>query len=125
MIPSVGLPAHQRLRRGSEITAVVRRGRRARAGGLVVHSLARSDGPALSDLAEPGASRGPRVAFVAPRACGPAVRRNRTRRRVQEALRTLVSDGVVGADDLVVRFVLLSLMLENLLFTILLVQFYG
>ena len=83
---------------------MVRRGRRARAGGLVVHALARSDGTAVSGLAEPGASRSPRVAFVAPRACGPAVRRNRTRRRVQEALRTLVSDGVVGDDDLVVRF---------------------
>ena len=70
----------------------------------MVHALARSDGPAVSAPAAPGAGRGPRVAFVAPRACGPAVRRNRTRRRVQEALRTLVSDGAVGADDLVVRF---------------------
>ena len=70
----------------------------------MVHALARSEGPAVSAPATPGADRGPRVAFVAPRACGPAVRRNRTRRRVQEALRTLVSDGVVGADDLVVRF---------------------
>jgi len=44
------------------------------------------------------------VAFVAPRTCGPAVRRNRTRRRVQEALRSLASTGAVPDVDLVVRF---------------------
>ena len=70
----------------------------------MVHALARSGGPAVSGLVGPGTGRSPRVAFVAPRACGPAVRRNRTRRRVQEALRALMRAGVVGDDDLVVRF---------------------
>jgi len=45
------------------------------------------------------------VAFIAPRTSGPAVRRNRTRRRVQEALRSTVPAGTPGPDvDLVVRF---------------------
>ena len=60
-----------------------------------MHALARNDG---------SGDRGPRVAFVAPRSCGPAVRRNRTRRRVQEALRSLVAAGAVPDVDLVVRF---------------------
>ena len=60
-----------------------------------MHALPRSDGASRS---------GPRVAFVAPRTCGPAVRRNRTRRRVQEALRSLASTGAVADVDLVVRF---------------------
>ena len=92
----MGLSADRRLRRGPDITAVVRQGRRVRAGGLVVHGLTR-----------PGdtAAAGPRVAFIAPRTCGPAVDRNRTRRRVQESLRAMVAEGTLESDvDLVVRF---------------------
>ena len=75
----------------------VRRGRRVRAGGLVVHGRRRE----AVDGTHPA---GPRVAFVAPRTCGPAVRRNRTRRRVQEQLQAMVRGGTLDADvDLVVR----------------------
>ena len=112
----MGLPAEQRLRRGPDITAAVRRGRRVRAGGLVVHGL-RRPGPdpagavaggghpdAAAVRVAPSPGRGPRVAFVAPRTCGPAVRRNRTRRRVQELLRGMAAAGTLTADvDLVVR----------------------
>lgn len=96
----MGLPAERRLRRSDDITLVVRRGRRVRAGGLVVHGVRR---PAAGSTA-PTRPTGPRVAFVAPRTCGPAVRRNRTRRRVQESLRHLVTTGGLTTDvDLVVR----------------------
>ena len=91
---AVALPAERRLRRGADITAVVRRGRRARSGGLVVHGLRRSGGTA----------RGPRIAFVAPRTVGTAVVRNRTRRRLQAHLVDLVRDGALHVDvDVVVR----------------------
>lgn len=94
----MGLPVERRLRRGADVTAVVRGGRRARAGGLVVHGAHRSlEGPATELL-------GPRIAFVAPRTVGTAVVRNRTRRRVQAQLTSLCSVGDLAADvDLVVR----------------------
>lgn len=50
-----------------------RKGIRRRAGGITV-------------FAAPGGSDRPRVAFVAGRAVGPAVRRNRAKRRLREAL---------------------------------------
>ena len=71
------------------------RGRRVRSGGLVVHGLLRTAGG--SGRRRPGAG-GPRVAFVAPRTCGPAVRRNRTRRRVQEQVRARSRARALPAD---------------------------
>ena len=100
----MGLPAERRLRRGTDITAVVRRGDRARSGGLVVHAAHR-DGTVADDAVSSGSvAPGPRLAFVAPRTVGPAVVRNRTRRRLQEQVRGLHRDGALVADvDLVVR----------------------
>ena len=93
----MGLPVAMRLRRGPDITAAVRGGRRARVGGLVVHCLHRAPG-------QDGGATGPRVAFVAPRTVGTAVVRNRTRRRVQAHLQALVATGTLPDDlDLVVR----------------------
>ncbi len=98
----MALPAERRLRRGADITAAVRRGSRARSGGLVVHGLARDHAPDQERLLA-GAS-GPRIAFVAPRAVGNAVVRNRTRRRLQAHLNDLVGSGVLTDDvDLVLR----------------------
>jgi len=91
----VGLPAERRLRRGADITAVVRGGSRARSGGLVVHALHREDDTP---------ARGPRVAFIAPRTVGNAVVRNRTRRRLQSHVHDLNRAGALGAEvDLVLR----------------------
>jgi ribonuclease P protein component len=93
----MGLPVAMRLRRGPDITATVRGGRRARVGGLVVHGLRRAPG-------QDAGATGPRVAFVAPRAVGTAVVRNRTRRRVQAHLQALVATGTLPDEvDLVVR----------------------
>lgn len=102
----MGLPAERRLRRGADITTVVRRGSRARNGGLVVHGLAR---PVST------AAVGPRVAFVAPRTVGIAVRRNRVRRRLQAQVEDLVRAGALTADvDLVLRLLPASVDTDSL-----------
>lgn len=62
------------LRRSSDIGKVRRNGHRHRVGGITIFV---AEG-------EPGL---PRVAFVAGRAVGSAVRRNRAKRRLREALR--------------------------------------
>ncbi len=88
------LPAASRLRRGAEITAVVRGGERAassRPALLVVHLLAGSSPASV-----------PRAALVVSRAVGSAVTRNRVRRRLRHLLRErLISSPWNG--DLVVR----------------------
>lgn len=61
------------LRKGSEIGKVRRTGSRRRVGGVLVFTAA-------------GAADGPRVAVVASRRVGSAVRRNRAKRRLREAL---------------------------------------
>jgi ribonuclease P protein component len=70
------LPAERRVRRREEFTTVVRDGRRVAGDGLVVHLVT-----------EPG-EHAPRAGFIVGRAAGPAVLRNRLRRR----LRHLVAD---------------------------------
>jgi len=92
--PRRGRP-YASLRSRSDIGRVRRKGIRRRAGGITV-------------FAAPGGSDGPRIAFVASRAVGPAVLRNRARRRLREAgalipLRTdhdyvvIASKAVIGA----------------------------
>jgi ribonuclease P protein component len=90
----VGLPPELRLRRSADITAVVRRGRRARVGPLLLH------------VAPATAGDGPlRLATVTPRAVGNAVVRNRARRRVQAAALDLVRErAALTPSDVVVRF---------------------
>lgn len=80
------LAASQRLRRRDEFTAAVRAGRRAGRGVLVVHlalpqpedQSARAGGPRPLPA---------RAGFVVPRAVGPAVIRNRVRRRLRQLVR--------------------------------------
>jgi ribonuclease P protein component len=73
------LPAASRLRRPADFTATLRRARTARADGMIVLHAAVDP---LSDPPTP-----PRVGFVVPRAVGPAVTRNRVRRRLRHLLR--------------------------------------
>jgi ribonuclease P protein component len=78
------LAATQRLRRHGEFTAVLRGGRRAGRGGLVVHIGVRPDG-----------AGGARAGFIVPKTVGNAVTRNTVRRRLRNALR----DRLVGLPD--------------------------
>jgi ribonuclease P protein component len=73
------LPAASRLRRPADFTATLRRARTARADGMIVLHAAVDP---VSDPPTP-----PRVGFVVPRAVGPAVTRNRVRRRLRHLLR--------------------------------------
>jgi ribonuclease P protein component len=95
------LAASQRLRRRAEFTAAVRTGRRAGRGVLVVHlSL---PGPSDRSARAGGAVRLPaRAGFVVPRTVGPAVTRNRVRRRLRHLVRDRLGELPPGA-VLVVR----------------------
>jgi len=84
------LAAEQRLRRAAEFSAAVRTGDRGSRGGLVVHLL-RGD-----------RATAPRAGFVVPRAVGPAVTRNKIRRRLRHLLRDRMRTLAPGT-DLVVR----------------------
>jgi len=66
------LPAAARMRRRTEFSAAISQGRRAGRPLLVGHLLVRS-----------GVDELPRVGFVVSRAVGPAVVRNRVRRRLR------------------------------------------
>ncbi len=88
------LPAPHRLRLQREFATVTRRGRRAGAGTLVVH-LARptaATGPAAGTQSAP-----PRVGVVVSRACGPAVVRNRIKRRLRHRVQLRLSGLPAGA----------------------------
>jgi len=69
---------HGRLRRGSDISAVLRSRRQSAGRFVVVHAATRSDG---GDRA--------RVAVIASRRVGGAVQRNRAKRLLREAVRPL------------------------------------
>ncbi|GAA0620731.1 ribonuclease P protein component [Sporichthya brevicatena] len=75
------LPAGNRLRRAPDFAAAVRGGRRAGRPALVLH---------LRAPAEP-ASLPPRVGLVVGKAVGPAVTRNRVKRRLREVMRPRLS----------------------------------
>ena len=73
------LPAAARVRRSEDFKAVLRRGRRAARGPIVVHLLS----PSTSD-----ATAAPtRAGFVVGRAVGNAVTRNAVRRRLRHLVR--------------------------------------
>ena len=82
------LPAAARLRRRQDFAHVVRRGRRASRGPLVVHALPSPDGQ-------------PHVGFVVGKAVGNAVTRNLVRRRLRALLHARL--GVVDGSSVVVR----------------------
>jgi ribonuclease P protein component len=77
-----------RLRSSADLARVLRSGRRVTAPGLVLYRL------------EPGGSEVPRVGFTVGRGLGSAVVRNRTRRRLREAVRPLL--GAIVPCDLVI-----------------------
>lgn len=83
------LPPAHRLRRRDEFAVAVRRGRRAGRPLLVVH-LAQS-GSATDPHASAGETPPPRAGFVVSKAVGPAVVRNRVKRRLRHLVRDRIS----------------------------------
>lgn len=100
------LPAANRLRSADDFRRTVRRGTRAGGALLVVHLTERGEEP----LTVPGRSgptrgavaSGPRIGFVVARSVGPAVTRNRVKRRLRHLLRERL-DSLPGFGVLVVR----------------------
>jgi ribonuclease P protein component len=83
------LAADQRLRRADDFATVIRSGRRAGRGGLVVHLRRREqEAPA-------------RIGFVVPKAVGPAVTRNKVRRRLRHLVRAELARLAPGTDVVV------------------------
>ncbi|GGM01047.1 MULTISPECIES: ribonuclease P protein component [Micromonospora] len=97
------LAAAQRLRRSTDFAVAVRAGRRAGRGAVVVHltTPASSPKPARDGGAEQ-ASTPTRVGFVVSKAVGPAVVRNRVRRRLRHLVRERTTELPAGS-TLVVR----------------------
>ncbi len=86
--PTVASPP-RRLKRRAEFLRVAAKGRKVAAPGLVLQALARMDaGPA-------------RIGFTVTKKVGNAVVRNRTRRRLKEAVRLLLQEAPPSGVDLV------------------------
>ena len=83
------LPAAVRMRRPAEFAATLRSGARAGARPFTVHAAAGRD------------DRGLRVGFIVSRAVGPAVVRNRVRRRLRHLLRDRLAALPRGLDVVV------------------------
>ena len=88
------LPAPARMRRGAEFSSTVRRGSRGTSRAVTVH-LAAPEPAGATDTS-------PRVGFVVARAVGPAVARNRVRRRLRHLLRDRLTS-LPAASSVVVR----------------------
>lgn len=98
------LPRHQRLRESSDFAAALRRrggGVRAACGAVVVHLRC---GPAAerTEVASGGRPEVARGGLVVSRAVGPAVVRNRVKRRLRHLLRARLAF-LPPATDVVVR----------------------
>jgi ribonuclease P protein component len=94
------LAATSRLRRSAEFAAVMRGGDRAGRGAVVVHL---STAPPTDRQPAPARDRSPaRAGFVVSRAVGPAVVRNKVRRRLRHLVRDRLNALPPGA-RLVVR----------------------
>jgi ribonuclease P protein component len=104
------LAAAQRLRRSNDFAAAVRGGRRAGRGAVVVHlTLPATPEPEAATSPEPARDAGAeeisaptRAGFVVSKAVGPAVVRNRVRRRLRHLVRERV-DVLPPGSTLVVR----------------------
>jgi ribonuclease P protein component len=73
------LPAERRVRRRGDFAATVRDGRRSGSGGLVVHLISTPE--STRSAAAPS-----RAGFIVGRGAGPAVTRNRIRRRLRHLM---------------------------------------
>ncbi|TDC84086.1 ribonuclease P protein component [Micromonospora sp. KC606] len=103
------LAAAQRLRRSTDFAAAVRGGRRAGRGAVVVHLTLPTPETATTTSPEPARDAGAesisvptRAGFVVSKAVGPAVVRNRVRRRLRHLVRERLA-ALPSGSTLVVR----------------------
>lgn len=99
------LPAANRLRSADDFRRTVRRGTRAGGALLVVHLTERGESPPAPGRSGPtreAVAPGPRIGFVVARSVGPAVARNRVKRRLRHLLRERL-DSLPGSGVLVIR----------------------
>ncbi|TDB79569.1 MULTISPECIES: ribonuclease P protein component [unclassified Micromonospora] len=103
------LAAAQRLRRSTDFAAAVRGGRRAGRGAVVVHLTLPTPEPAATISMKPARGAGAeltsaptRAGFVVSKAVGPAVVRNKVRRRLRHLVRERLAALPAGS-TLVVR----------------------
>ena len=88
----MSLPRENRLTRSREIQRVREKGRRINAGPYLVFFMRREEG-----LGDP-----PRLCVVTSRRVGPAVSRNRARRRMKELFRAALEDLPRGLDMVII-----------------------
>jgi ribonuclease P protein component len=93
------LSASHRLSAAAEFQLAVRRGRRAGGPLVVVHLVTSNVDKATSGFDDEQSAR---VGFVVSKAVGPAVIRNKVKRRLRHLMRERVS-GLAGSSLLVVR----------------------
>lgn len=91
------LSAATRLTRRVDFATVVRRGRRATCGSVVVHLSLGSTDDAVASLALGGPTASPRVGFVVGRAVGGSVIRHRVQRRLRHLMRYRLTRLPAGA----------------------------
>jgi len=93
------LPSERRVKRGEDFARTIRAGRRVGRAHLVVHLLVNESKPDMGQTARTGESR---AGFVVSKAVGPAVIRNRVKRRLRHLVGARL-DGLPAGATLVVR----------------------
>ncbi|WP_460498951.1 ribonuclease P protein component [Glycomyces tarimensis] len=95
------LPADARIRRSRDFGSVLKRGRRAARGGVVVHWAPDTETQASTTPSDAGTQRTARAGFVVSKAVGNAVARNQTKRRLRHAVAEQMRSWPAGTDVVV------------------------
>ncbi|WP_460540205.1 ribonuclease P protein component [Glycomyces halotolerans] len=95
------LPAEARIRRSRDFSTVLRRGRRAARGGVVVHWAPGPDADAEQTTPSDAEPSSARAGFVVSKAVGNAVVRNRVKRRLRHAVADQMRSWPPGTDVVV------------------------